>query len=338
MDDSGNESSDPPDNTQSQGTLYTVEGLGNETVYNPSIPVRDEGRQRLVARVEPLDSERDSQLMIFDKHDKVIVLDKQARIFKPAQDGRLFRVNGELVLTYVEAFSESSKKYLDALSYRTHIFTGKTLKDLKHFATTGDRVKDVIFNQLCDGRVFVSAKYEEGKPIGEGDTKWVKHLNYFIVDSIYDLRGLDLRGGREIFPSESDNVWYAIDAAFGLEEISPISGLPLLGLLLHRGSDVNDRKHYSEWVSISEQEIGDFLPPEEFVTRSDFPETPSKQIMDKPPDYVRDVIFCGGAERNGGVTMYFGISDCLPGEITRPDPFPSAAERFKSRLLEPAYS
>ncbi|GAI53561.1 unnamed protein product, partial [marine sediment metagenome] len=148
MDDSGDESSDPPDNSQSQGTLYTVEGLGNETVYNPSGPVRDkEGRQRLVARVEPPDSERDSQLMVFDKHDKVIVLDRQARIFKQAQDGRLFRVNGELVLTYVEAFSESNEKYSDVLSYRTHIFTGKTLEDLKHFATTGDRVKDVVFNQ-----------------------------------------------------------------------------------------------------------------------------------------------------------------------------------------------
>ncbi|GAI54628.1 unnamed protein product, partial [marine sediment metagenome] len=116
----------------------------------------------------------------------------------------------------------------------------------------------------------------------------------------------------------SDNVWYAIDAAFELEDISPISGLPLLGFLLHKGTDVNDRKHYSEWVSVLEQEIGDFLPPEEFVTRSDFPETPSKRIRDKPPDYVRDVIFCGGAERNGAVAMYFGISDCRPGEITRP--------------------
>ena len=139
-------------------------GIDGNDAYNITAPFVIDDKEVLAARVERRDSEH-SRVMFFEKYGEAWRLIEDAPILK-LQDPFVTKIGEEWIIGGVRTItSEHNPEHI--LSWVTEFYRGRSLKELTHFATGPDRMKDIRLLELPDGKVAVCTR-PQGEIGGRG--------------------------------------------------------------------------------------------------------------------------------------------------------------------------
>lgn len=276
------------------------EGVGEDDVYNITAPFSFDGRVLIAGRVEARSVEH-AKIMFFEESDGVWEKAEGAPVFDGLQDPCVTFIDGELIIGGVNFPVKMSD---GGTGWRMDFYRGKTLETLRHFFSGPDRMKDIRFAALADGRTGVFTR-PQGEKGGRGK------IGFCIADSLDKLNAADLEAAPLLAAQCIDDEWVGANEAHLLPDGS-------LGVLGHIANfDATGNRHYYAMAFRLDPKTGEATAPEMIAERSFFPEGATKR-----PD-LSDVIFSGGLSRRGDGTavLYAGLSDCEAGCAEIPDPF-----------------
>lgn len=281
-------------------------GISGMDVYNITAPLLDQGEQFILGRVEPRASEF-SQILAFRQRDgEWVVADEIPPL--ELQDPFWSRIHGQLVVGGVEVFPHPTKP--GWLGWRTKLYRGRNLRELEHFASGPDMMKDIRLAELPDGTIAVFTR-PQGDPGGLGT------IGYTQISSLDELNPETIQRA-ELLEQFIAEEWG------GANEVHVLEG-GQLGVLGHIACFDQDRaRHYYAMAFTFDPVTREPGPMRIIATRRDFPPGESKR-----PD-LQDVIFSGGLARTGEdrAWLYAGLSDAEAGRVLIKDPF---SERFRVR-------
>lgn len=289
-----------------QSEKLVFKGISGLDVYNITAPLWDQGEEFILGRVEPRASEY-SQVVAFRKRDGHWYAAEDVPVLN-LQDPFWSRIHGELIVGGVEVFPHPTRP---GLGWRTKFYRGKTLRELEHFATGPDMMKDIRLAQLPSGAIAVFTR-PQGDPGGLGTIGYTQILS---LDQLHPatINGADLL--EQFMPDE----WGGVNEVHVLAD-------GCLGVLGHiaRCDEAGDRHYYAMAFTFDPLT----RKPEAMriiATRTDFPAGESKR-----PD-LQNVIFSGGLVRIAGdrAWLYAGLSDAEAGRVLIADPF---SARFRNKV------
>ena len=282
---------------QSEKLAFT--GITGLDVYNITAPLLDQGEHFILGRVEPRASEY-SQIIAFRQRGSEWVLAEDIPALD-LQDPFWSRIHGQLIVGGVEVYPHPSKS--GYLGWRTKFYRGKGLKDLEHFATGPEMMKDIRLAELPDGNIAVFTR-PQGDPGGLGT------IGYTQISKLDELHP-DTIEGAELLAQFIPEEWGGANEVHLLEDGQ-------LGVLGHIAcfDQVGDR-HYYAMTFVFDPVTRKPGAMRIIAARTDFPSGVSKR-----PD-LQDVIFSGGLQRveNDRAWLYAGLSDAEAGRILIADPF-----------------
>ncbi|OXS57692.1 hypothetical protein B1A99_16720 [Cohnella sp. CIP 111063] len=275
--------------------------VGGRDVYNITAPFKAEGVDVIAGRVEARDSE-DAEIVFFAERDGWWRPLPGAPSL-PYQDPFVCSVGGEWIVGGVEAWAIPDDP--NGFScWRTVFFRGKTLGELRHFATGPDLMKDIRLLELPDGRIAVCTR-------PQGAVGGLGQIGFTVLDSLEQLTAERL---------EQATIY---DDQFIPEEWGGANELHLLsngdiGVLGHiaRYDEAGDRHYYPMTFAIR-PDTGARTAMKIIAVRSDFEPGSAKR-----PD-LTDILFSGGLKRlpGGRAALYVGASDAEAHVMHLPDPF-----------------
>ncbi|WP_116191329.1 DUF1861 family protein [Paenibacillus taihuensis] len=275
-------------------------GIGDCDVYNITAPFEDEGELVIAGRVEPRDSE----------HSHVLFFMEQGGVWSPSpdlprlelQDPFYTRIGNEIVVGGVQIFPHPVHE--GGLAWRTVMYKGDRLRELKPFFTGPDGMKDLRIAELRGGDIAVLTR-PQGEKGGRGKIGFtrVSSLEMLMVERVEEAPLLE---GQFI-----DEEWG------GANELHPLAG-GLLGVLGHISCfDAAGDVHYYPMAFVIDPYTGRFTDIELIAVRSRF--LPGEAKLER----LVDVVFSGGLVRreDGTAELYAGISDVEAQCLTIKDPF-----------------
>ncbi|MDD4680631.1 MAG: DUF1861 family protein [Clostridia bacterium] len=284
----------------SRGEKLVFQGIGRRDVYNITAPFEDEGDMVIAGRVEDRNTQY-SDIMFFICRDNVWEPRTDTISFR-LQDPFYTRIHGELIIGGVEV--RVYEKEPDKLCWRTLLYRGKSINELKHFASGPDWMKDIRLIQLEDGRIGVFTR-PMGKVGGRGK------IGFTIINTLDELNA-DVISNAELLNNQFVNEEWG-----GANELHILNN-GLIGVLGHIACyDEKRNRHYYSIAFSLNPETREASPLKIIAVRSDF-----KAGDAKSSDLV-DVIFSGGIVRkgNGKAVLYVGVSDAEAHRIVISDPF-----------------
>jgi hypothetical protein len=272
----------------------------DKDVYNITAPFEVEGVSIIAGRVESRDSEQ-SQVIFFVESEGQWVPYENAPVFN-LQDPFFTRISGELIIGGVEILPHPT--LVDSLTYRTVIYKGNRITELKRFFSGPDGMKDLRLIELKDGSIGVFTR-PQGEKGGRGKIGFT---------NIASLDQLSL----EVIKHTPLLAEQFIDTEWGGANEAHLLANGLIGVLGHIAcfDDIGDRHYYPIVFSLNPI-TGEHSEIELITTHSNFLPGPAKRT-----DLI-DVVFSGGLLRNKDQTvdLYVGTSDAEAHRITIPDPF-----------------
>jgi hypothetical protein len=276
------------------------EGAGENDVYNITAPFAFDGGLLIAGRVEARAVER-SRIMFFEESGGVWKAVAGAPVFEGLQDPCVTFIKGELVIGGVNF---PVKMADGGTGWRMEFYRGKTLGTLTRFFNGPDRMKDIRFTELADGRVGVFTR-PQGEKGGRGK------IGFTIAESLETLAPETLDAAPLLAPQCVAEEWVGCNEAHPLADGS-------LGVLGHIANfDAAGGRHYYAMAFRLNPFTSEATPPRMIAERGHFPEGAAKR-----PD-LADVIFSGGLSRKAddSAILYAGLSDCEAGWAEIPDPF-----------------
>ncbi|WP_010268463.1 MTP-1 family protein [Paenibacillus senegalensis] len=280
-------------------------GVGTRDVYNIAAPFEDEGEMVLAGRVEDRDSEQ-SEIYFFAERGGNWVAREGAPVFR-LQDPFFTRISGELVFGGVETFPHPEKA--GKLSWRTVLYRGSCVADLKPFFSGPDQMKDLRLVEQQDGTIGVFTR-PQGEKGGRGK------IGYTQIDRLEDLSQEIINQAPLLEGQFSEEEWG------GGNEIHLLTN-GFLGVLGHIARfDEHGDRHYYPMIFVFDPATRTYSNLEIIAERGNFVDGPAKR-----PD-LADVVFSGGLVRkaDGTADLYAGTSDAEAQKVTISDPF-SAFEK-----------
>ena len=281
-------------------------GVGDKDVYNIAAPFWDEGETVIAGRVESRDSETSEVVFFIERGGQWLPREGAPRF--ALQDPFHCRIGGELIVGGVQIYPHPEKP--EALMWRTVLYRGARLSELRPFFSGPDGMKDLRLVGLADGSVGVFTR-PQGEKGGRGKIGFLRvpSLDALTVEAIVNAPLLD---GQFI-----DEEWGGANEAHLLRD-------GRIGVLGHIACfDSRGDRHYYPMSFIFDPGDRSFSPAELLAVRDDFLPGPSKR-----PD-LRDIVFSCGLVRgaDGMADLYAGISDADAQRIAVRDPF-YHAERY----------
>ncbi len=279
------------------GKIIKFEGVGNNDVYNPSVPfVAKEGVKMMAARVEERklfigDKNYVPQTKFFIQENGSWKLDKSMPIFQ-MEDPFVCYVQSQFILGGVEIFPE-----VDGYSFRTVFFKGKDVYHLQRFAYGPKNMKDIRLVDLPDGKIGVFTRpqggiYKKGR------------IGFTIVNSLEEVNDeRKILRAKIIRHDLQDNEWEGINQATLLKD-GRVRALGHLAKI-----DAKKNKEYKGTAFNFDPQKEKVLSFKIIATRDDFPETPAKCFT------LRKVVFTSGVviRRDRHFDFIGGISDVASG-------------------------
>ncbi|MBE3596825.1 MAG: DUF1861 family protein [Hydrogenibacillus sp.] len=277
-------------------------GVADRDVYNITAPFLDRGRWVIAGRVERRESEQ-SEVYFFVQHGDAWHPLEGAPVFA-LQDPFVTRIGDELIFGGVETFIHPRGTPPKFLWWRTILFRGRDVFDLRPFFIGPDGMKDLRLVQLRDGSVGVFTR-PQGKKGGRGKIGFtrVPHLDALTVEAIDEaplLEGLFL-----------DEEWGGVNAAYLLPDGT-------IGVLGHIACfDAEARRNYYALVFCFDPERRVYSDVRVIAERRNFLAGPAKR------EDLTNVVFPGGLIRHedGTAELYAGVSDVGAQKLIIPDPF-----------------
>lgn len=267
-------------------------------VYNPSNEFELNSETYIAGRTEPRSSEFDSRVIFFKK-----VADCWEPLPDPVltlQDPSITKIGDELVLCGVKLeLGLISPETLQ--SFKTVFYKGKSLEDLKEFASGPDEMKDVRLVELSDHRIGVFTRPQQILDAKRGQ------IGFVIINSLAELDWRVINDAPLLDTRFPDGEWGGANEA----SLLPDEKVFVLG---HRAYYENyPIRHYYPWAFIHDPLTGKIEDLGILAERADFPDGPAKR------EDLTDVLFSAGIKRLGNNRMLLrvGMSDCEVGEMER---------------------
>lgn len=277
----------------------------NVTVYNPTKPINSNGREYLLGRVEPLESEH-SKIIFFERIEDLWKIVDEAPVLGLQDPFFISNVRGYNIIGGVKIIEKDHK-----ISYRTEFYRYNLelieLIDekgniLPPFATGPTGMKDIRLICCVDGKIAVFTR-PQGGAAGLGK------IGFILISNLDELE--------EAIPKARiiENQFHS-DEWGGANELHLLKN-GLIGVIGHIAHYDNDVKHYYAMAFVYDPERHWHSHMEILTTADDFPPVePKTSKMGK-------IIFSGGLHRNfdGTAQLYVGIGDVKSGKIKIHDPF-----------------
>lgn len=282
-------------------------GIAAKDIYNITAPFLDNGIETLAGRVEDRNSEL-AQVLFFQKHDDVWCHVLDSPVFN-LQDPFFTKIKDELIIGGVQVFpyiaNGTSNPYIKEklYSWRTVMYKGKNIFDLKLFFIGPDDMKDLRIHELNNGEIGVFSRpqgYKGGKgKIGFTKVKTLDYLSIGIINNASIIKDLF-----------SESEWGGTNAVYPLFD-------EYVGVLGHIACfDEDKNRHYYSMSFIFNTETSKYSDVKILAERSDF--LPGKS---KRPE-LNDIVFSGGIVLNDKKAyLYTGVSDIESQIIEINNPF-----------------
>jgi len=287
--------------------IIPVAGMPGFDVYNPSVPFMSDGEWVIAGRVEKRDSE-DSTVFFFREEGGVLSPIADAPQFK-LQDPFVAIIDSEIVFGGVRVIWENGK----IVSWVTDFYRGKSIYDLKYFASGPDHMKDIRLLGLPDGKIAVCTR-----PLGEEVLKAygsIAMIGFVVVDSLDQISPEVLANAPVLPRSFLPREWG------GANQLHLLNN-GLIGVIGHIAymehlDDGGHEKHYYSSAFALDPATRYVTPTKVICARDCFPPGGAKR-----PD-LKDITFTSGIIRRDGGTavIYTGLNDCQIGRAVIPDPF-----------------
>ncbi len=286
-------------------------GVSIKDIYNITAPFIDNGIETLAGRVEDRKSEL-SKVMFFQKYGDIWCHIVDSPVFN-LQDPFFTNIKGELIIGGVQIFPNDINGKID--SWRTVMYKGKDIFNLKLFFIGPDDMKDLRIVELKSGQIGIFSR-PQGIKGGKGKIGFTKvdtidHLSIGIINNASLLKD---------FFDESE--WGGTNAVYPLLD-------DYVGVLGHIACFDEDKNlHYYSMSFIFNTETSEYSDVKILAERSDFLPGESKR-----PD-LNDVIFSGGMILNDKKAfLYTGVSDTESQIIEINNPFIDFMESNKRARL-----
>ena len=274
-------------------------GVSIKDIYNITAPFIDNGIETLAGRVEDRKSEL-SKVMFFQKYNDVWLHIADSPVFD-LQDPFFTKIKSELIIGGVEIFPDNNTGKIH--SWRTVMYRGRDIFNLKLFFIGPDNMKDLRIVELNSGEIGIFSR-PQGIKGGKGKIGFTKvdtldHLSIGIINNASLLKDLF-----------NDSEWGGTNAVYPLFD-------DYVGVLGHIACfDENKNLHYYSMSFIFNTTTYKYSEVKILAERSDFLPGESKR-----PD-LNDVIFSGGMVLNDKkASLYTGVSDTESQIIEIDNPF-----------------
>jgi len=286
-------------------------GVSLKDIYNITAPFIDNGIETIAGRVEDRNSEL-SQVMFFQKYDNIWCHVINSPIFN-LQDPFFTKIKGELIIGGVQTFKDNSTGNI--YSWRTVMYKGKDIFNLKSFFIGPDNMKDLRLVELSSGEIGIFSR-PQGIKGGRGKIGFTKvaTLDHLSIEIINNATLLD-----DLF---DESEWGGANAIYPLFE-------DYVGVLGHIACfDEDENRHYYSMSFIFNTKTYKYIDAKILARRTDFLPGESKR-----PD-LYDVIFSGGMIFNDKkACLYAGVSDAESQLIEIDNPFIDFMENCKKGSL-----
>lgn len=273
----------------------------NRDIYNISAPFFHKGKQILLGRVEPRDTE-DSDTAFFVNDKGIWKLDTQYTPLKHLQDPFYCYIDGTLIIGGVEIDKDVKDGHI--VTYRTVFYRESAPHKFEKFAQGPEKMKDIRLLELPNKKILVATR-----PQGIDGSRG--RIGFKIIDSLNELNSQTILSAR------------ILDKQFIKEEWGGVNGLYILengkvGVLSHIAKyDQENNVHYYSSCFVYDVNSGNYSPMKIIATRNNFENGQSKRKS------LEDVVFSGGIVRSGNGTakLYCGVGDAEAHCISILDPF-----------------
>lgn len=284
----------------SESSLLRFDGIGGRDVYNITAPFMSDGQTLIAGRVEDRDNEL-SDIIFFRREADAWVPYFEAPELRGLQDPCVAIISGEIVVggvRYPVRFDDGT------VGWRMEFYRGHSVKSLRHMVNGPERMKDIRFCELADGRVAVFSR-------PQGDRGGRGKIGFTIASSLDDVTTATIDDAPILEGQFAAGEWGGANEACILSDGT-------LGVLGHIAMWDTDRtRHYYPMTFKLDPRTARATNPKIIARRSVFPHAPTKR-----PD-LHDVVFSGGLQRHsdGTATLYAGLSDAAAGTVRLVDPF-----------------
>lgn len=283
------------------GGKFRFDGVGARDVYNITAPFDCDGGRVIAGRVEARNVEHADVMFFREGSDQVWRPDPAAIVFHGMQDPCVARIAGEWIIGGVRFPVQLSD---GGTGWRMEFFRGTSLSALRSFLVGPDRMKDIRFVELADGRVGVFTR-PQGTKGGRGK------IGFYIAKDLDSIEAAAMDAAPLLDGQCIDTEWVGANEAHLLADGT-------LGVLGHIACfDEGGHRHYYPMAFRLNPENGNATPPRIIARRDEFPAGSAKR-----PD-LADVVFSGGLVRQpaGSARLYAGLGDTEAGWLDLPDPF-----------------
>jgi hypothetical protein len=274
-------------------------GIFNKDVYNITAPFTHSGRTIIAGRVESR-FQNDSTVSFFEKYKDAWCHIIESPVMK-LEDPFFTRIDNELIVGGVEVFKDINNP--NNLIWRTVIYKGKDIFNLKLFFVGPDGMKDLRITQLKDGSIGILTR-PQGSKGGRGKIGFIK------IDRLNDLSKGAIEDAPILSDFFNDEEWGGINSIYPIDENN-------IGLLGHIAKmDELGMKHYYPMTFVLDINSMKYKDVSIIAERSDFLPGPSKNAT------LYDVVFSGGLSFHGKrAVLYAGISDIEAQTLEIDNPF-----------------
>lgn len=287
---------------QPQGKRLEFQGedLEGKDVYNPTAPIRYQGKRFLAARVESRISELDSKIMFFEENGKDNWRQIEGSPVLKLQDPSITTIEAENGRELILAGVEVTRGEDGGIDYKTVFYRdyGQGLNTLEKFAEGPNKMKDIRPVQMQDGRMCVFTRPQgEFNGVNYGSGK----ICYSIINDINQLNNPESYKKTELIDGLfAEGEWGGVNAAYALPNGN-------VGIICHISSfDENKNKYYAAASFCINPVTGEITMPLKIIaTAENAPECLSKF------ENLKSEVFPGGIEEteDGTVDAYCGKLD-----------------------------
>lgn len=280
-------------------TFLGVEGYD---VYNISQEFEEAGNIYIAGRVERRDNEI-SCVRIFRKiAEHKYTADFPQLVFEKFQDPFVTHIGTELVLGGVQI--ETDPLYPErVINWRTLFYRGKTIRELKLFATGPSHMKDIRLGEMKNGRIAIFSR-------PQGEIGGLGKIGFTSVEGFDEINEENISQAGIFDTHFLPEEWGGVNQVFLRKD----GRMDVLGHIACRDEA---GLHYYAMSFVFDPEAMEHTPVKIIARRSDLPAGEAKR-----PD-LEDVIFSGGLVRKeeDKWELYVGVSDCGACVIEIDNPF-----------------
>ncbi|MBP2032523.1 hypothetical protein J2Z42_001195 [Clostridium algifaecis] len=274
-------------------------GIFNKNVYNITAPFYNKGKVVIAGRVESRRT-NDSMVLFFEEYKDAWCHIIESPVIN-LEDPFFTRIGNEMVIGGVEVFKDINNP--NDLIWRTIMYKGSDIFNLKLFFVGPDGMKDLRITELKDGTIGVFTR-PQGSKGGRGKIGFtkIKRLNDLSIGVIQDAPILN-----DFF---NDDEWGGINSIYPIDNDN-------IGLLGHIAKmDESGIKHYYPMTFVLDINSLKYKDVQIIAEREDFLPGPSKDVS------LYDVVFSGGLEfKDKKAILFAGISDIEAQTIEIDNPF-----------------